>query len=251
MNLTRREALSALGAGALALSVPGGAAASSQAAQTAASATPQSAPSAAPAAAGPYVLPPLPYPVEALEPHIDAQTMTIHHGRHHQAYVTNLNAAVAAMGEAGRAPVESLLAHLDAVPEAQRAAVRNNGGGHVNHVQFWTLLAPRAGGAPAGAIADAIQGTFGGFAAFKDLFAKAALGRFGSGWAWLSEEGGRLLIHSTANQDTPSMEGKRAIFGLDVWEHAYYLKYQNRRADYVGAFWNVIDWAEVNRRLKG
>jgi Fe-Mn family superoxide dismutase len=237
MHVTRREALSTLGASALALAAAGrdiGAAAPEQAA----------------APAGPYTLAALPYAFDALEPYIDALTMQIHHDRHHQAYVNNLNAALAGAGDAGKAPLEDLLKNLAALPESVRTAIRNNGGGHVNHVQFWTLLAPGAGGPPTGAVADAIRGTFGSFDAFKDQFSKAAMGRFGSGWAWLSEEKGKLVIHSTANQDTPSMEGRRAIFGLDVWEHAYYLKYQNRRADYVGAFWNVINWAEINRRLK-
>jgi len=238
MNVTRREALTTLGVSALALTTSSRdllAAAGDQ----------------APAASGPYSLAPLPYAFDALEPHIDAQTMQIHHDRHHQAYVNNLNAALASTGDAGKAPLDDLLKNLSALPEAARTAVRNNGGGHVNHLQFWTLLGPGAGGPPAGAIADAIQGAFGSFDAFKDQFAKAAMGRFGSGWAWLSDDRGKLIIHSTGNQDTPSMEGKRAIFGLDVWEHAYYLKYQNRRADYIGAFWNVINWAEINKRLKG
>ena len=241
--LSRRQMLSALGLGGLAAAVVSP--------ETFAQA-PGSAPAAGPAAqAGPYSLAPLPYPAAALEPHIDAQTMTIHHGRHHQAYVNNLNAALASAGALAAKPLDDLLKDLAAVPEPVRAAVRNNGGGHVNHQQFWTLLAPNAGGAPTGTAADAIDATFGSFAKFKELFAQAAMTRFGSGWAWLSDDRGRLVIHSTANQDTPSMEGKRAIFGLDVWEHAYYLKYQNRRGDYVAAFWNVIDWAEVNRRLKG
>ena len=238
MNVTRREALSTLGASALALAAAGRGLDASVLGQ-------------AQAAAGPYTLAPLPYAFDALEPHIDALTMQIHHGRHHQAYVNNLNTALAGAGEAGKAPLDDLLKNLASLPESVRTAVRNNGGGHVNHVQFWTLMAPAAGGPPTGAIADAITGAFGGFDAFKDQFSKAAMGRFGSGWAWLSEEKGKLVIHSTANQDTPSMEGKRAVFGLDVWEHAYYLKYQNRRADYVGAFWSVINWAEVNKRLKG
>ena len=238
MNLTRREALSTIGASALALAAAG-------------RGLDAAAPAQAQAAAGPYTLAPLPYAFGALEPHIDALTMQIHHDRHHQAYVNNLNTALAGAGEAGRAPLDDMLKNLAALPESVRAAVRNNGGGHVNHVQFWTVLAPGAGGAPTGAIADAIAGAFGSFDTFKDQFSKSAMGRFGSGWAWLSEEKGKLVIHSTANQDTPSMEGKRAIFGLDVWEHAYYLKYQNRRADYVGAFWNVINWAEINKRLKG
>jgi len=238
MNVTRREALTTLGVSALALTTSGRDLAATAGGQ-------------APAASGPYSLAPLPYAFDALEPHIDAQTMQIHHDRHHQAYVNNLNTALAGAGEAGKAPIDDLLKNLSALPESARTAVRNNGGGHVNHVQFWTVLAPGAGGPPSGAIADAIQGAFGSADAFKDQFAKAAMGRFGSGWAWLSDDRGKLLIHSTPNQDTPSMEGKRAIFGLDVWEHAYYLKYQNRRADYVGAFWNVINWAEINKRLKG
>ena len=242
MNVTRREALTTIGASALAL-------AASTRGLDAATRPSAAAQSAAPA--GPYTLAPLPYAFGALEPHIDALTMQIHHGRHHQAYVTNLNAALAGAGDAARTPLEDLLKNLAAVPEPVRAAVRNNGGGHVNHTQFWTLMAPGAGGPPTGAIADAIRGAFGSFDAFREQFGRAAAGRFGSGWAWLSDEGGKLVIHSTPNQDTPSMEGKRAIFGLDVWEHAYYLKYQNRRADYVGAFWNVIDWNEVNKRLKG
>jgi Fe-Mn family superoxide dismutase len=238
MNVTRRDALTTLGVGALALAATG-------------RGLDAAAPDQAQAAAGPYALAPLPYAFDALEPHIDALTMQIHHDRHHQAYVNNLNTALAGAGEAGRAPLDDVLMNLAALPEAVRAAVRNNGGGHVNHAQFWTVLGPGAGGPPTGAIADAIAGAFGSFEAFKDQFSKAAMGRFGSGWAWLSDEKGRLVIHSTANQDTPSMEGKRAVFGLDVWEHAYYLKYQNRRADYVGAFWNVINWAELNKRLKG
>jgi len=238
MHVTRREALSALGAGALAL------AAGSRGLDAAPAGQAQP-------PAGPYTLAPLPYAFDALEPHIDALTMQIHHDRHHLAYVNNLNAALAGAGEAGKAPLDDLLKNLATLPDAARTAVRNNGGGHVNHAQFWTLLAPGAGGPPTGSVADAITATFGSFDAFKDQFSKAATGRFGSGWAWLSDDKGKLVIHSTANQDTPSMEGKRAIFGLDVWEHAYYLKYQNRRADYVSAFWNVISWAEVNRRLKG
>jgi Fe-Mn family superoxide dismutase len=238
MNVTRREALSTLGVSALALAAAG-------------RDLDASALDPVQAAAGPYTLAALPYAFDALEPHIDALTMQIHHDRHHQAYVNNLNTALAGAGEAGKAPLEDLLKNVAALPETVRTAVRNNGGGHVNHVQFWSLLAPGAGGLPTGAIADAINGAFGSFDAFKDQFSKAAMGRFGSGWAWLSEEKGKLVIHSTANQDTPSMEGKRAILGLDVWEHAYYLKYQNRRADYVGAFWNVINWPEINKRLKG
>jgi Fe-Mn family superoxide dismutase len=234
MSMTRRDALSALALGGAVVALG-----------------PDLALAQGTTPAAPFSLPPLPYPPEALEPHIDAQTMTIHHGKHHQAYVTNLNAALTSAGALAAAPVDQLLADLSRVPDTLRAAVRNNGGGHVNHAQFWTVMAPNAGGAPTGAIADAIAGTFGGFQKFKELFGQAALTRFGSGWAWLSDDKGTLVIHSSANQDTPSMEGKRAIFGLDVWEHAYYLKYQNRRGEYVGAFWNVINWSEVNRRLKG
>ena len=199
----------------------------------------------------PYVLDPLPYRPDALEPHIDAQTMTIHHDRHHQAYVTNLNAALATAGAVGQRPLEDLLANLDQLPESIRTAVRNNGGGHVNHRQFWTVLKPGGGGPPTGPVAEALRATFGSVEAFQKTFATAASSRFGSGWAWLSDDKGKLVVHSTPNQDTPGMEGKRAIFGLDVWEHAYYLKYQNRRADYIAAFWNVVDWDEVARRLKG
>jgi Fe-Mn family superoxide dismutase len=233
MTMTRRHAVSALALGGAVLAV-----------------MPEFVFAQGAAPAAPYSLPPLPYPVDALEPHIDTQTMTIHHGKHHQAYVNNLNTALATGGTLASTPIDQLLADLSKVPETIRAAVRNNGGGHVNHTQYWSLMAPNAGGAPTGAVADAIAGTFGSFEKFKELFGQAALSRFGSGWAWLSEEKGKLVIHSTANQDTPSMEGKRAIFGLDVWEHAYYLKYQNRRGEYVGAFWNVINWAEVNRRLR-
>jgi Fe-Mn family superoxide dismutase len=233
MTMTRRHAVSALALGGAVLAV-----------------MPEFVFAQGAAPAAPYSLPPLPYPVDALEPHIDTQTMTIHHGKHHQAYVNNLNTALAAGGTLASTPIDQLLADLSKVPETIRAAVRNNGGGHVNHTQYWSLMAPNAGGAPTGAVADAIAGTFGSFEKFKELFGQAALSRFGSGWAWLSEEKGTLVIHSTANQDTPSMEGKRAIFGLDVWEHAYYLKYQNRRGEYVGAFWNVINWAEVNRRVR-
>ena len=198
-----------------------------------------------------YSLPPLPYPASALEPHIDTRTMEIHHGTHHQAYVNNLNEALKSAPELANKLVDQLLANLASVPENIRMALRNNGGGHVNHVQFWDVMTPKGGGAPTGAIADAINGTFGSFEKFKEQLNKAGETRFGSGWAWLSEEGGKLVVHSTANQDTPSMEGRRAIFGIDVWEHAYYLKYQNRRPDYLSAWWNVINWAEVNKRLKG
>jgi Fe-Mn family superoxide dismutase len=165
--------------------------------------------------------------------------------------VNNLNAALKTAPDLARKPLAELLANLNSVPENIRTAGRNNGCGHVNHVQFWTLMAPNAGGAPSGAIADAINSTFGSFDKFKELFNQSATTRFGSGWAWVSDEKGKLVVHSTANQDTPSMEGRRAIMGRDVWEHAYYLKYQNRRPEYINAWWNVVNWSEVNRRLKG
>jgi Fe-Mn family superoxide dismutase len=198
-----------------------------------------------------HQLPPLPYDAAALEPHIDAQTMQIHHDKHHAAYVNNLNAALEKHPSLQSKSAEDLIKNLSAVPEDIRTAVRNNGGGHVNHTMFWQIMGPGKGGAPTGAIAEAITATFGGFDAFKEQVNKAGAGRFGSGWAWLVEAGGKLAIESTANQDNPLMEGKRPIFGIDVWEHAYYLKYQNRRPDYLAAWWNVINWDEVNKRLKG
>jgi superoxide dismutase, Fe-Mn family len=196
-----------------------------------------------------FTLPPLPYPTGALEPSIDKQTMEIHHGKHHATYVNNLNAALEKHPELQAKTIEDLLRGINTVPEAIRTAVRNNGGGHANHTMFWHVMAPNAGGQPTGAIADAITSSFGSVETFKDLFAKAALGRFGSGWAWVIEQDGKLVVESTANQDSPLMEGKRPVFGLDVWEHAYYLKYQNRRADYINAWWNVVNWVEINRRL--
>jgi Fe-Mn family superoxide dismutase len=196
-----------------------------------------------------HSLPPLPYAHDALEPHIDKMTMEIHHGKHHQAYVTNLNAALEKHPDLQSKSVEDLIKHLNSVPEEIRTAVRNNGGGHVNHSMFWQIMAPHAGGAPTGQIADAINSAFGSFDAFKEQFAKAAAGRFGSGWAWVVDTGHSLAIESTPNQDNPMMDGKKPVFGLDVWEHAYYLKYQNRRPDYVGAWWNVVNWAEINKRL--
>ena len=195
-----------------------------------------------------HTLPPLPYDFAALEPHIDAQTMQIHHGKHHQAYVNNLNAALEKHADLQGKTAEELIGNLAAVPDDIRTAVRNNGGGHVNHTMFWKMMAPKAGGSPSGALADAIKSAFGSFDGFKEQFAKAAVGRFGSGWAWLIDSGGTLSIESTANQDNPLMEGKKGILlGLDVWEHAYYLKYQNRRPDYVTAWWNVVNWEEVAR----
>ena len=197
-----------------------------------------------------HTLPPLPYPPDALEPHIDKQTMEIHHGKHHQAYVTNLNAALEKHPELQSKSVEELIRNISSVPEDIRTAVRNNGGGHANHSMFWQIMGPKAGGAPTGAIADAIKASFGSFDAFKEQLAKAGIGRFGSGWAWVIETGGKLTIESTPNQDSPLMEGKKPVFGLDVWEHAYYLKYQNRRPDYITAWWNVVNWAEINKRLR-
>ena len=196
-----------------------------------------------------HQLPSLPYDFSALEPHIDTQTMQIHHGKHHQAYVTNVNAALEKHPELQSKSVDDLLRGINSVPDEIRTAVRNNGGGHSNHSMFWQIMAPHAGGAPTGALAHAIDTAFGSVVAFKEQFGKAAMGRFGSGWVWLIDTGGKLTIESTANQDSPLMEGKKAILGLDVWEHAYYLKYQNRRADYVGAWWNVVNWAEVSKRF--
>jgi Fe-Mn family superoxide dismutase len=196
-----------------------------------------------------HQLPSLPYAFDALEPHIDAQTMQIHHGKHHQAYVNNLNAALEAHPDLQGKSVEDLIKDLNALPEAIRTAVRNNGGGHANHTLFWNLMGPNAGGAPTGKAADAITGAFGSFDTFKEQMNKGGVGRFGSGWVWLVKSSGKLAIESTANQDSPIMEGKTPIIGIDVWEHAYYLKYQNRRPDYLAAWWNVIDWNKVNERL--
>ena len=198
----------------------------------------------------PFTLPPLPYASDALEPHIDKTTMEIHHGKHHAAYVTNLNKALESAPDLAGKTIEELLANNCAiVPENIRTAVRNNGGGHINHSMFWNIMAPKAGGPPVGHVAEAITGAFGGFDQFKEKFNAAAVGRFGSGWAWLVGTGGKVEIISTANQDSPVMEGKHPIFGVDVWEHAYYLKYQNRRADYLGAWWNVVNWAAVEERF--
>jgi superoxide dismutase, Fe-Mn family len=196
-----------------------------------------------------HQLPPLPYDFAALEPHIDAQTMQIHHDKHHAAYVNNLNAALEKHPDLQSKSVEDLLRDINKVPEDIRTAVRNNGGGHMNHTMFWQIMRPNAGGSPSGALGDAIKAGFGSFDAFKEQFAKAGVGRFGSGWAWLTNDGGKLSIESTANQDNPIMEGKKAILGLDVWEHAYYLKYQNRRPDYIAAWWNTVNWSEVSSRM--
>lgn len=197
-----------------------------------------------------YTLPDLPYAYDALEPYIDEETMHLHHDKHHNTYVTNLNAAIEKYPELGEKTVEELLSDMDAVPTDIKTAVRNNGGGHDNHSFFWEIMAPNAGGEPTGAIKEAINEAFGDFSSFKEEFKKAAAGRFGSGWAWLVMENGKLAITSTANQDSPLMEGKTPILGLDVWEHAYYLKYKNVRPDYIAAFWNVINWDEVNKRFE-
>jgi Fe-Mn family superoxide dismutase len=199
----------------------------------------------------PFTLPALPYAHDALEPHVDKMTMEIHHGKHHAAYVTNLNKALESAPELANKPVEELLANnCGAVPEAIRTAVRNNGGGHYNHSMFWNILGPNAGGAPSGDLAAALNSAFGSFDQFKEKFNAAAVGRFGSGWAWLTMAGGKLDLYSTANQDCPLMEGKYPVMGLDVWEHAYYLKYQNRRPEYVAAWWNAVNWRAVEQRFQ-
>ncbi len=198
----------------------------------------------------PHQLPALPYDFGALEPHIDTQTMQIHHGKHHQAYVTNLNTALDKHAELHGKTLDDLLRSLNGVPDDIRTVVRNNGGGHWNHSTFWKLMGPDAGGAPSGAVAEGIDAAFGSFDKFKEQFQAAGMGRFGSGWAWLVDNAGKFEITSTPNQDNPRMDGKKAILGVDVWEHAYYLKYQNRRADYLSAWWNVVNWSEVNRLLR-
>ncbi len=196
-----------------------------------------------------FTLPTLPYALNALEPHIDARTMEIHHTKHHQAYINNVNKALEGKADLVSKSVEDLIANLNAVPEDIRMVVRNNGGGHANHSLFWTVIGPKAGGAPVGNVARAINETFGSFDAFKEKFAAAATTRFGSGWAWLSlTKDGKVEVSSTANQDSPIMEGKTPLLGIDVWEHAYYLNYQNRRPDYIAAFWNVVNWQEVEKR---
>ncbi len=199
----------------------------------------------------PFSLPPLPYPTDALEPSIDKTTMEIHHGKHHGGYVTNLNKALESAPQLSGKTIEELLANNCAiVPENIRTAVRNNGGGHINHSMFWQIMAPKAGGNPQGKIGEAIKSTFGSFDQFKEKFAAAATTRFGSGWAWLAKDSsGKLELLSTPNQDNPVMEGKYPVMGLDVWEHAYYLKYQNRRADYISAWWSIVNWAEIENRF--
>ncbi|MBI4315588.1 MAG: superoxide dismutase [Chloroflexi bacterium] len=195
-----------------------------------------------------YELPKLPYAFDALEPHIDARTMEIHHGKHHQAYITNVNKALEGQAALSAKSVEALISDLNSVPEAVRTAVRNNGGGHANHSMFWTSMKKGGGGEPGGDLSAAIAAAFGSVAGFKEKFNAAGMGRFGSGWAWLSLSKGVLEVHSTANQDSPLMEGKTPLLGCDVWEHAYYLNYQNRRADYLAAWWNVVDWDAVAAR---
>ena len=192
-----------------------------------------------------HSLPPLPYPFDALEPHIDKQTMEIHHGKHHAAYVNNLNAALEKHPDLQSKSVEDLIKGINTVPEDIRTAVRNNGGGHINHSMFWKIMKKGGGGEPAGAFADAIKSAFGSFADFKTKFTQAGIGRFGSGWAWVILKDGKLAIESTPNQDNPLMSGGKAVMGLDVWEHSYYLKYQNRRPDYIEAWWNVVNWEEI------
>ena len=195
-----------------------------------------------------FTLPTLPYPVEALEPHIDKTTMEIHHGRHHKAYVDNLNKALDGDAALQAKPIEQLLREINQVPEKIRNAVRNNGGGHANHAMFWEIMAPGAGGKPSGPLADAINAAFTDFAGFQAKVKEAALGRFGSGWSWLILADGKLVVQSSANQDSPYMDGQSPIMGIDVWEHAYYLKYQNKRPDYVDAWWNVVNWTAVGER---
>jgi Fe-Mn family superoxide dismutase len=197
-----------------------------------------------------HELPALPYANNALEPHIDALTMEIHHDRHHATYINNLNAALEGHEDLQDKSIEDLISNLDAVPENIRTAVRNNGGGHANHSLFWQVMSPNGGGNPTGAIADAINSAFGSFDSFKEEFTKAGLTRFGSGWAWLVVDNGQLAVINTLNQDSPLMEGKTPILGADVWEHAYYLNYQNKRPDYLNAFFNVINWEEVNKRFE-
>ena len=196
-----------------------------------------------------FTLPALPYDFAALEPHIDAKTMEIHHGKHHQTYVNNLNAAIEKAPELANKSLDDLMRNVNKLPEAVRTPIRNNGGGHWNHSMFWQIMAAKAGGEPGGNLGKAISSAFGDFAKFREQFSAAGVGRFGSGWAWLINNGGKLSITSTPNQDNPLMEGQKAILGLDVWEHAYYLKYQNRRPDYITAWWNVVNWKEVEKRF--
>ncbi len=197
-----------------------------------------------------FQLPPLPYPYDALEPYIDTQTMQLHHDKHHAAYVNNLNAALEKHPELSSWSLEDLMTKINRVPDDIRTAVRNNGGGHINHSMFWQIMGPNAGGEPTGELANAIKQTFGDFNTFKQQLTQAGMTRFGSGWAWLVSDNGKLSIMSTANQDSPLMEGKQPVMGVDVWEHAYYLKYQNRRNDYLAAWWNVVNWGEIAKRYQ-
>ncbi len=198
-----------------------------------------------------YELPPLPYDYAALEPHIDTETMHLHHDKHHQTYITNVNKALESHPDLAALPVEQLIADLNRVPEDIRTVVRNNGGGHANHSFFWQIMAPNAGGAPSGSVAEAITSTFGSVDAFKEQLAKAAAGQFGSGWAWLvADSSGALKVMGTPNQDSPITQGLTPLLGIDVWEHSYYLKYQNKRPDYVAAWWNTVNWPEVNKRYQ-
>ena len=208
------------------------------------------APAPAAAPTGPFTLPPLTYPTNALEPHIDAKTMEIHHDRHHQAFITNLNNLAKTNTQLGTAKIEDVLGNLNALDDSIKFTVRNNLGGHANHTMFWEIMGPGGGGAPSGALGEAINSSFGDFETFKKQVNDAGVKRFGSGWAWLIDAGGKLVIESTANQDNPMMEGRKPIFGIDVWEHAYYLKYQNRRPDYLNAWWNVVNWDAVAKRFK-
>ncbi len=240
-GLSRRDALKTLGAGAVLLGLGLTSATRAAAAATEASAA---------LALQPFTLPKLPYAYDALEPHIDAKTMEIHHTKHHQSYITNANKALEGKSELRALSGAALLSRLNRVPEPLRTTLRNNVGGHVNHSFFWETIGPRGGGAPKGALAEAIAETFGSFDEFKKQFAAAASGRFGSGWAWLVVSNRELKITSTANQDSPLMEGSVPVLGLDVWEHAYYLHYQNRRADYIAAYWNVVDWDAAGRHFE-
>jgi superoxide dismutase, Fe-Mn family len=198
----------------------------------------------------PFTLPQLPYAYDALEPHIDAKTMEIHHTKHHQTYIDKLNAALEGHEDLAEKTVEDLITDLDAIPEKIRTAVRNHGGGHANHSLFWTIMSPDGGGEPTGEVAQAITSDLGGFEKFKEVFTTAAAGQFGSGWAWVVVDGGKLVVTATPNQDSPLSQGKTPILGLDVWEHAYYLKFQNKRPDYIAAWWNVVNWEEVDKRYK-
>lgn len=198
-----------------------------------------------------FKLPDLPYAYDALEPHIDAKTMEIHHSKHHSTYVDKLNAALESQEDLQNQPIEKLIADLDTIPEEIRTAVRNNGGGHFNHSLFWELMSPEGGGEPSGKLLESLNQSFGSFDEFKSKFKDAAVGRFGSGWAWLVKDGENLLIESTPNQDSPAMEGKHIVLGLDVWEHAYYLKHQNKRPDYIDSWWNVVNWGEAEKRFNG